>query len=68
MAQNAGSDLCIIPWQDVFGTRERINLPGSLSSENWAYRIEANVDELWGRDDCRAIASFLARLSEGAGR
>ena len=68
VAQNAGSDLCIIPWQDAFGTRERINLPGSISSENWAYRIEPNVDELWGRDDCRAIAALLARLSEAAGR
>jgi 4-alpha-glucanotransferase len=67
-AQNAGSDLCMIPWQDAFGTRERINLPGSISNENWAYRIEPNVEDLWGRDDCRAIAALLARLSEAAGR
>jgi 4-alpha-glucanotransferase len=67
-AQNSGSDLCIIPWQDAFGTRERINLPGSISNENWAYRIEPNVEDLCGRDDSRAIAALLARLSEAARR
>jgi 4-alpha-glucanotransferase len=67
-AENAGSDLCVVPWQDAFGARDRVNLPGSMSTGNWAYRIEPFVDELLVRDDCRATAALLARLSEAAGR
>jgi 4-alpha-glucanotransferase len=67
-AENSGSDLCVVPWQDAFGTRERINLPGSISGENWAYRIETPVDELLVREDSRATAALLARLTEAAGR
>ncbi len=67
-AENSGSDLCVIPWQDAFGTRERINLPGSISAENWAYRIGPDVDQLLVREDSRTTAELLARLSEAAGR
>ena len=45
-ALNSGSDLCVLPWQDVLGTRERINLPGTMSDSNWAYRITQDVEEL----------------------
>lgn len=67
-AENAGSDLCVIPWQDVFASRERINLPGSMSQSNWAYRMEQRVDELLVRDESRSAAALLSRLSENAGR
>ena len=67
-AENAGSDLCIIPWQDALGSRDRINLPGTISSDNWAYRIDQSVDELLVRDESRQAAELLARLSEAAGR
>src|SRR5262249_61665176 len=67
-AENAGSDLCIIPWQDALGSRDRVNLPGSMSSDNWAYRIEQSVDELLVREESRQAAELLARLSEAAGR
>ena len=67
-AENAGSDLCIIPWQDALGSRDRVNLPGTTSSDNWAYRIDQNADELLVRDDSRQAAELLSRLSEAAGR
>jgi 4-alpha-glucanotransferase len=67
-AENASSDLCILPWQDAFGTRERINLPGSISQGNWSYRIDQPVEDLLLREDSRSVAALLARLSEGAGR
>jgi len=67
-AEHAGSDLCIFPWQDVFASRERINLPGSISQSNWAYRIEQSVDQLLVSEAPRNAAALLARLSEDAGR
>ncbi len=67
-AESSGSDLCVIPWQDAFASRDRINLPGSMSSDNWAYRIEQPVDELLVRDESRQAAALLARMSETSGR
>jgi 4-alpha-glucanotransferase len=67
-AENSGSDLCVIPWQDAFGTKDRINLPGSISNDNWTYRIEQRAEELLVQQDSRATAAMLARLSEAAGR
>ncbi len=66
-AESSGSDLCVIPWQDVLGNRDRVNLPGSLSDDNWSYRIEQSVEELLQREETRKAAELMARLTE-AGR
>ena len=67
-AESSGSDLCVIPWQDAFGLKDRINVPGSISHDNWTYRIEQRAEELLVHEDSRATAALLARLSEAAGR
>lgn len=35
----AGSDLVMVPVQDLFGWPERINLPMTVGARNWNYRI-----------------------------
>lgn len=35
----AGSDLVVVPLQDLFGWTDRINLPMTQSSENWNYQL-----------------------------
>lgn len=67
-ALNASSDLCVLPWQDVFGTRDRINLPGSMQDANWSYRIEPTVEELTSRQDTRERAEWLAKLTAASNR
>jgi 4-alpha-glucanotransferase len=67
-ALNSGSDLCVLPWQDVLGTRDRINLPGSMSDANWAYRIAQNVDALLTDEQTRTAAERLAWLTASARR
>lgn len=67
-ALNANSDLCVLPWQDVLGTRDRINLPGSMSDSNWAYRIEQNVSDLLTDSRTREAAERLAWLTASARR
>lgn len=48
----AGSRYLVLPIQDVFGTRDRINLPATISDDNWTYRFPLTVSEL--RTDPRA--------------
>ena len=67
-ALNSGSDLCVLPWQDILGTRERINLPGSMSDANWAYRIAQDVDALLSDEQTRTAAERLAWLTASARR
>ncbi len=67
-AENAGSDLCIVPWQDVLGTRDRINLPGSQSAENWTYRIHGPAAQLLQDPMAKRAGEQLADLTQAAGR
>lgn len=67
-ALSSASDLVVLPWQDVLGTTERINLPGSMMDANWSYRIDHNTDELLQSADTRAAAAKLATMTDGARR
>ena len=35
---DSASALTLFSWQDITGTLERINTPGTVGSENWTYR------------------------------
>jgi 4-alpha-glucanotransferase len=58
----AGSDLVVLPFQDTYGGRERINVPATVGPTNWAYRSPWTTAELAGvageplRDRLRALA------------
>jgi 4-alpha-glucanotransferase len=42
----SASELLILPVQDVFGWRERINVPAKVVEENWTYRLPWPSDRL----------------------
>jgi 4-alpha-glucanotransferase len=42
----SGSDLLLLPVQDAFGWRDRVNEPATVSDENWTYRLPWPVDRL----------------------
>jgi 4-alpha-glucanotransferase len=67
-AETSASSLCVIPWQDVFGQMERINLPGTVQSTNWAYRMERPVEALLADPDAQVAATRLRRLTVLGGR
>jgi 4-alpha-glucanotransferase len=67
-ALNSNSNLCVLPWQDILGTRERINLPGTMSDSNWAYRITQDVERLLEEEETRTAAERLAWLTASARR
>ncbi len=56
----AASDLCLVPLQDLLGSREQVNVPGSVNEHNWTYRMAMDVDALCAD---QATSERLARLS-----
>lgn len=42
----AGSVLTVLPIQDLFGWRERINTPATVVRRNWAYRLPVPIGEI----------------------
>lgn len=64
----AGSDLVILPIQDVFGWRHRINVPGVVSEANWSWRLPWLVDTLAAQPEALERASFLNALARESTR
>jgi 4-alpha-glucanotransferase len=60
----SGSDYAILPVQDLFGWRDRINLPGSLDDENWRWRLPWPVDWLEEQPEAVERAEALRRWTE----
>jgi 4-alpha-glucanotransferase len=42
----SGSNLLLVPVQDVFGWRDRINVPATVGDNNWTYRLPWPSDRL----------------------
>jgi 4-alpha-glucanotransferase len=60
----SGSTLLLLPVQDIFGARERINLPGTVSAENWSYRLPWTVSQLSTEAVPRERARVMAELGQ----
>lgn len=65
MIYGAGSDLVLLPFQDAFGARERVNVPGTVTAENWTYRMPMTLAALAGD---RASTARLRGLAARSGR
>ena len=65
---SAGSDLTLIPLQDVFGWAERINTPAVVDEINWTWRLPWPVDTWLDREDTIARADELKAWTREAGR
>jgi 4-alpha-glucanotransferase len=62
----AASDLCLLPFQDLLGAREQVNVPGSVNDQNWTYRMPMTVDALKAdRATCERLLQ-LARTTRRA--
>lgn len=55
----SGSDLLILPVQDVFGWRDRINQPATVSPLNWTYVLPWPVDLMTSAPDAVERAATL---------
>ena len=54
--------VALLPIQDIFGWRDRINTPASINDENWTWRLPFPVDDLMTRPDALERATFLSSL------
>ncbi len=64
----SGSDLLILPVQDLLGVRDRINLPGTVGPHNWSYRLPFSVSETQTDPRVRAITAASAARADRHGR
>ena len=55
----SGSDLLILPIQDIFGWEDRINEPATVAESNWTWRLPWPVDRLSFEPASMAIAAQL---------
>jgi 4-alpha-glucanotransferase len=65
---NAGSNLVLLPVQDVFGWRDRINLPATIGDGNWTYVLPWPSDSATTQPEGIECANRLAGLSYQTGR
>ncbi len=54
----SNADLVLLPIQDVFGWRDRINTPAIVSDENWTWRLPWPVEDLLVEPEARERAAF----------
>jgi len=68
LAYHAGSDLLLLPVQDAFGWRDRINEPATVSERNWTYRLPWPVDRLYDVPEAQERQKRLREWAERYGR
>jgi len=64
----AGSNLVLIPVQDIFGWRDRINTPAVVDDVNWTWRLPWPIDELPSQPIAQERAAFLRTTMAKCGR
>jgi 4-alpha-glucanotransferase len=64
----SGSRLLILPMQDLFGWRDRINTPALVNDQNWTWRLPGPVEDLMTDSSAAERAGFLGDLAVKYGR
>ena len=62
------SAIVLIPVQDVFGWRDRINHPATIGAWNWTYVLPWPVDLMTAQPEAADAAERLTRLCDEARR
>jgi 4-alpha-glucanotransferase len=63
MMYASGSGELLLPVQDLFGWRDRINTPGTVGEHNWTWRLPWPVDLLPTVPEAAERARFCRRLA-----
>lgn len=73
-AYGAGSDLLLLPIQDVFGWPDRVNTPATVGEQNWTWKLPLSVEALATdaealerADALRALATSTERIDNHEG-
>ncbi len=62
------SRMVLIPIQDLFGWRERINLPGTVAPANWSWRLPLAIEEMTWDPEIGSRIAALRSLAKESGR
>jgi len=60
----SGSDLLLLPIQDAFGWRDRINEPATVNDDNWTFRLPWPCDLLHAVPEARERQATLRAWTE----
>ena len=63
---DSASALTLFAWQDIAGTLERVNTPGTVGDENWTYRSDVTPQE--AREKYGAQLTMFEELLKETGR
>ena len=64
----SGSNTLILPIQDIFGWRDRINQPATVSESNWTWRLPWPSDRMSTEPAAMAVANRSAVREYGVAR
>jgi 4-alpha-glucanotransferase len=59
LAFRSGSNDLFLPVQDLFGWRDRINVPGTVGPHNWTWTLPWDVDRLGETPEAQERQRFL---------
>lgn len=65
---SSGSDLMLVPVQDVFGWRDRINVPAQVDDTNWSWRLPWPIEGLGSEPHALERSTYLRELARRYGR
>lgn len=65
---DSGSRYVVIPMQDLFGWKERINRPATVGPENWTYRLPMRIADLTASSEITEEIRMLRDRIDAAGR
>jgi 4-alpha-glucanotransferase len=64
----SGSNLVLLPVQDLFGWRDRINQPATVGDDNWTFRLPWPSDRLDDVPEARESQVMLRQWAARSGR
>jgi 4-alpha-glucanotransferase len=64
----SGSDLLLVPLPDIFGWRDRINVPATVSRDNWSYKLPWPIDRLPEEPEPQERARAVLAWADECGR
>lgn len=64
----SASDIVLLPINDIFGWRDRINTPALISDHNWTWRLPWPVEDLEIETEAKERAAFALGLAERSNR
>jgi 4-alpha-glucanotransferase len=68
LAYHAGSAHLYLPAPDLFGWRDRINVPGTVGEANWTWSLPWPVDRLGDEPEASRRAAYARGLARAAAR